>query len=214
MRVEVLDGSVGDVGRGRTRLASSRRHWRLARRCPKLRGATGFRRAWSSPGGGNRERTMSRQWWCRALPPKNLRGTDRTCRFDEERAAAGCGRPKRRDRDQSRRWSARAGRCKRRCGCAGPYSRRSGTTMISIPGNVRVWLATGHTDMRRGFRSLGADGAGRAEARSSLMCRARLCGGGGVTTARAGRAAISPPHNISCLSCGPGITLRRHAGIS
>jgi transposase len=26
--------------------------------------------------------------------------------------------------------------------------------MISIPGNVRVWLATGHTDMRRGFRSL------------------------------------------------------------
>ena len=27
-------------------------------------------------------------------------------------------------------------------------------TMITIPGNVRVWLATGHTDMRRGFRSL------------------------------------------------------------
>ncbi|WP_426420573.1 IS66 family insertion sequence element accessory protein TnpB [Bradyrhizobium genosp. A] len=26
--------------------------------------------------------------------------------------------------------------------------------MISIPGNVRVWLATGHTDMRRGFPSL------------------------------------------------------------
>ena len=26
--------------------------------------------------------------------------------------------------------------------------------MIAIPGNVRVWLATGHTDMRRGFRSL------------------------------------------------------------
>ena len=26
--------------------------------------------------------------------------------------------------------------------------------MISVPGNVRVWLATGHTDMRRGFRSL------------------------------------------------------------
>jgi len=23
--------------------------------------------------------------------------------------------------------------------------------MIAIPGNVRVWLATGHTDMRRGF---------------------------------------------------------------
>jgi transposase len=26
--------------------------------------------------------------------------------------------------------------------------------MITVPGNVRVWLATGHTDMRRGFRSL------------------------------------------------------------
>ncbi|WP_420886267.1 IS66 family insertion sequence element accessory protein TnpB [Bradyrhizobium yuanmingense] len=26
--------------------------------------------------------------------------------------------------------------------------------MIAIPGNVRVWLATGHTDMRRGFLSL------------------------------------------------------------
>ena len=26
--------------------------------------------------------------------------------------------------------------------------------MIAIPSNVRVWLATGHTDMRRGFRSL------------------------------------------------------------
>jgi transposase len=26
--------------------------------------------------------------------------------------------------------------------------------MITIPGNVRVWLATGHTDLRRGFPSL------------------------------------------------------------
>ncbi|MCA1378955.1 IS66 family insertion sequence element accessory protein TnpB [Bradyrhizobium sp. IC4061] len=26
--------------------------------------------------------------------------------------------------------------------------------MIAIPGNVRVWLATGYTDMRRGFPSL------------------------------------------------------------
>src|ERR1700686_4124747 len=26
--------------------------------------------------------------------------------------------------------------------------------MIAIPGNVRVWVATGHTDMRRGFPSL------------------------------------------------------------
>lgn len=26
--------------------------------------------------------------------------------------------------------------------------------MIAVPGNVRVWLATGYTDMRRGFPSL------------------------------------------------------------
>jgi transposase len=26
--------------------------------------------------------------------------------------------------------------------------------VITVHGNVRVWLATGHTDMRRGFRSL------------------------------------------------------------
>src|ERR1700744_2686314 len=27
--------------------------------------------------------------------------------------------------------------------------------MIPVPSNVRVWLATGHTDMRKGFASLG-----------------------------------------------------------
>ena len=26
--------------------------------------------------------------------------------------------------------------------------------MISVPSNVRVWLASGHTDMRKGFASL------------------------------------------------------------
>jgi transposase len=26
--------------------------------------------------------------------------------------------------------------------------------MIGIPGNLRVWLAVGHTDMRRGMNSL------------------------------------------------------------
>jgi transposase len=27
--------------------------------------------------------------------------------------------------------------------------------MIPLPANVRVWLATGHTDMRKGFSNLG-----------------------------------------------------------
>ncbi len=26
--------------------------------------------------------------------------------------------------------------------------------MIPVPSNVRVWIATGHTDMRRGFNGL------------------------------------------------------------
>ena len=44
--------------------------------------------------------------------------------------------------------------------------------MIPVPTGVRVWLATGHTDMRKGFRP-GAAGAGGAEARSAgrpLFC--------------------------------------------
>ena len=39
--------------------------------------------------------------------------------------------------------------------------------MIPIPSGVRVWLATGHTDMRKGFPCLALAGAGGAQARSS-----------------------------------------------
>jgi hypothetical protein len=35
-----------------------------------------------------------------------------------------------------------------------------GRAMIPIPSGVRVWLATGHTDMRKGFYGLAAAGAG------------------------------------------------------
>ena len=37
---------------------------------------------------------------------------------------------------------------------AGPGSRGSGAAMIPVPGGVRVWLATGVTDMRRGMNTL------------------------------------------------------------
>ena len=30
----------------------------------------------------------------------------------------------------------------------------AGLAMIPIPGNVRIWIATGHTDMRRGMNGL------------------------------------------------------------
>jgi transposase len=39
----------------------------------------------------------------------------------------------------------------------GGSSRRAGESaaaMITLPAGVRVWLATGHTDMRKGFPSL------------------------------------------------------------
>ena len=42
----------------------------------------------------------------------------------------------------------------RRCGGASPGSRCVGAPMIPLPQGVRVWLATGHTDMRKGFASL------------------------------------------------------------
>jgi transposase len=36
--------------------------------------------------------------------------------------------------------------------------------MIPIPSGVRVWLAVGHTDMRRGMNSLAIPGAAGVEA--------------------------------------------------
>jgi len=39
--------------------------------------------------------------------------------------------------------------------------------MIPVPSNVRVWLATGHTDMRKGFASLSLQVTGGVAARSS-----------------------------------------------
>jgi transposase len=47
--------------------------------------------------------------------------------------------------------------------------------MIAIPGNLRVWMATGHTDVRRGFLSLALMVQEGLKPRSSLMSRARLC---------------------------------------
>ena len=38
-------------------------------------------------------------------------------------------------------------------GCVGD-SCAAGVAMIPVPGGVRIWIATGHTDMRRGMRGL------------------------------------------------------------
>ena len=54
------------------------------------------------------------------------------------------------------RWSGRAGCCWRGCGRSRVRARSQGAVaaMIPIPAGVRVWLATGHTDMRKGFDGL------------------------------------------------------------
>ena len=44
--------------------------------------------------------------------------------------------------------------------------------MIPIPSGVRVWIATGHTDMRRGMQGLALAGSGEPEAGSP--CRRSL----------------------------------------
>src|SRR6516225_210459 len=69
---------------------------------------------------------------------------------------AGVGR---RDRDRVRRGNAAADHGRGRCVDSDCRARRAGgegvAVMIAFPAGVRVWLATGHTDMRRGFEQLG-----------------------------------------------------------
>jgi len=47
--------------------------------------------------------------------------------------------------------------------------------MIAFPSGARVWLATGHTDMRKGFGSL----ALMVQEGSSAICMAAICGSSG-----------------------------------
>jgi hypothetical protein len=55
--------------------------------------------------------------------------------------------------------------------------------MIPVPGGVRVWLATGHTDMRKGFDGLAL------LVRETLQRERAACGSMCATTSRfAGRA--------------------------
>src|SRR5829696_1589014 len=58
------------------------------------------------------------------------------------------------DRDRVERRAT--GPCRSRRGCRGAAARarRPRRAMIPVPTGVRVWLATGYTDMRKGFPSL------------------------------------------------------------
>ncbi len=48
--------------------------------------------------------------------------------------------------------------------------------MIPVPSGVRVWLATGHTDMRKGFASLSRKPTSSTAARRRARIRRPLAG--------------------------------------
>src|SRR5262249_22627825 len=58
------------------------------------------------------------------------------------------------DRDRVGVRASCGGRQWRRFSFASACSGGAGAPMIPLPSGVRVWLATGHTDMRKGFASL------------------------------------------------------------
>ena len=68
------------------------------------------------------------------------------------------------NRSFGRRPDRRLGR--RRDGGADARSEGAVAAMISIPSGVRVWIATGHTDMRRGMQGLALQVQESSEARS------------------------------------------------
>ena len=69
--------------------------------------------------------------------------------------------------------------------------------MIAFPSGARVWLATGHTDMRKGFGSLAL------MVQEGFKRDPHICVGRGYVAAGPRsrgflrRARTSPPHNIS-----------------
>jgi transposase len=58
------------------------------------------------------------------------------------------------DGGHPRRWRALSRRRRRRRGSARARDQGSDETMIPVPAGVRIWIATGRTDMRKGMRGL------------------------------------------------------------
>jgi hypothetical protein len=67
--------------------------------------------------------------------------------------------------------------------------------MIPIGSGVRVWIATGHTDMRRGMNTLALMVSANASSRSSHMWRDGILGGGDRGTVVFNEVRRLPPHN-------------------
>ena len=68
--------------------------------------------------------------------------------------------------------------------------------MIPVPSGVRVWLAVGRTDMRRGMNGLAL------QVQEALRRDPHICGGADYVAAvtleplRSTKSVGSPPHNV------------------
>jgi len=85
--------------------------------------------------------------------------------------------------------------------------------MIAMPTGVRVWLANGHTDMRRGMGGLAL------QVQQALNRDPHICVGCDYVAASSGNPSPCgygqawPPHNIFCtFSAGPGCSCHARSG--
>jgi hypothetical protein len=99
-------------------------------------------------------------------------------------------------RDRAGQWPGGAGRRRRRCGQPAARPRCGGRLMIPVPAGVRVWLATGHTDMRCGFPG--------ASARPASPSRSTICSSAGraspVSFRMAGSVSATMPPSERCVA--------------
>ena len=79
----------------------------------------------------------------------------------------------------------------------------AGVTMIPVPAGVRIWIATGHTDMRNGMRGLALqvqEGLGR----DPFLCVARDYVAAGLRMAFFHGCAVPGRHIIICFRATSG----------
>ena len=98
------------------------------------------------------------RWRQQLCGGRNFRGVQSVAVVSEPACADTDAGDERRDRDRvcDRRPDAdqRAGRCRDGIGADQGAGEEQAAAMIPVPSGARVWLATGHTDMRKGFDGL------------------------------------------------------------
>ena len=79
--------------------------------------------------------------------------------------------------------------------------------MIPIPSGVRVWIATGHTDMRRGMQGLALQVQDQMRRSSGITCRKCHNAAAIHPTSDAGRSAHAALQqgDVTCIDCHANI---------